>query len=597
MRGILDIKPFRELDAIRLAGACLVIPLDNTVWETAEWVRTVLDTSDCVVLATDAEGTIRYCNAEVTQLFGYEPSELLGRSPLQVLDRADLARRAPADNGEPGLDVLFARAKRGQADDREWLLVRKDGSKFSGRVTIRAASENGERIFVLVIHDATEGRRVEQALRESEQRFKGAFEHSPVGMALVSPDGYWLQANTALCRMLGYSEAELKRITFAEISHPDDLNLSITSDRELLGGKSDSYQIQKRYVRKDGQIVWAMVNASLVRGPDRRPLHFVAQIVDVTDQRQAEEARRETEERFRDLFENASDLIQCAGPDGRLQYVNRAWREKLGYSEEQIAGLSLMDIVHPDSLVEFMKSYELALRGKKVGAIVARFMAKTGEVIVVEGDISCSFRDERPVLVRGMFRDITDRKRYEELLDEYRRDLEAANARLEQANIRLRELATTDALTGLYNRLVFQRRLEDECKRSGRYGTPMSLILIDVDHFKSFNDTFGHPAGDETLQIVSRLLRSVARATDVVARFGGEEFAVVCPNTDLAGAVVVAERCRQAVEAASWKWRPVTVSAGVAQFTPDMPDATALVSAADRALYQAKNNGRNRVEK
>lgn len=574
-----------------------MIPPDNTVWETAEWVRTVLDTSDCIVLATDAEGTIRYCNAGVTQLFGYEPSELLGRSPQQLLDRVDLARRPPADNGEQGPDALFSRAKRGQADDRERLLIRKDGSKFSGRVAIRAATENGERIFVLVIHDATEGRRVEQALRESEQRFKGAFEHSPMGMALVSPDGYWLQANTALCRMLGYTEAELKRITFAEISHPDDLNLSITSDRELLGGKSDSYQIQKRYVRKDGQIVWAMVNASLVRGPDRRPLHFVAQILDVTDQRQAEEARRETEERFRDLFENASDLIQCAGPDGRLQYVNRAWREKLAYSEEQVCKLSLMDIVHPDSLVEFMKSYELALRGKPVGAIVARFMAKTGEVIVVEGDISCSFRDGRPVLVRGMFRDITDRKRYEELLDEYRRDLEAANARLEQANIRLRELATTDALTGLYNRLVFQRRLEDECKRSSRYGTPMSLILIDVDHFKSFNDTFGHPAGDEALQIVSRLLRSVARATDVVARFGGEEFAVVCPNTDLNGAVVVAERCRQAVESASWKWRPVTVSAGVAQFTADMPDATALVSAADRALYQAKNNGRNRVEK
>ena len=133
-------------------------------------------------------------------------------------------------------------------------------------------------------------------------------------MALVSPEGFWLQANPALCVMLGYSQDELRRLTFVDVSHPADVGVSITRDCELLGGHGESYQLQKRYLHKDGRVVWAAINVSLVRGPDRRPLHFVAQIMDVTAQRRAEEALRESEERFRDLFENASDLILCATP-------------------------------------------------------------------------------------------------------------------------------------------------------------------------------------------------------------------------------------------------------------------------------------------
>jgi diguanylate cyclase (GGDEF)-like protein len=174
--------------------------------------------------------------------------------------------------------------------------------------------------------------------------------------------------------------------------------------------------------------------------------------------------------------------------------------------------------------------------------------------------------------------------------------LEAERVRLlEEANARLAALATTDPLTGLANRRAFDEALAREAALVGRGARPLSLVLLDVDHFKGFNDAFGHPAGDEVLRRVGAVLRSCCRATDVAARTGGEEFAVLLPGTEGEGAGALAERLRRAVAAGPWPLRAVTVSAGVATLGAGGGAAERLVAAADRALYQAKRDGRNRV--
>jgi diguanylate cyclase (GGDEF)-like protein/PAS domain S-box-containing protein len=435
-----------------------------------------------------------------------------------------------------------------------------------------------------------------QGLRESEERFRGAFEHCSVGMALVAPDGRWLETNPAFCRMLGYSADELRLRTFVDVSHPDDVGVSITRDCELLSGTRDHYQLQKRYLRRDGSIVWALLSVSLVRDHDRKPQFFVAQVLDVSAQRRAEADLRESEERYRELFESASDLIQVADERGRLQYVNRAWRDKLGYGEHEVRGLALGDVLDPAHREPALKTLEGLGDGEASGVLEMRFRTRDGRAIVVEGTVSCSRRLAGPAVLRGIFRDVTERRAFEELLDEYRHGLEDANRKLAAANTRLEELATTDPLTGLKNRLVLQQKLEDEFQRTHRYRAPLSLILMDVDRFKAFNDTFGHLAGDEVLREVARLLGAAARTTDVVSRFGGEEFAILLPNTDLEGATSLAERFRVSIESAPWPRRRVTASFGVAAVTPEMADASALVSTADAALYRAKQFGRNRVE-
>ncbi|MBI3875595.1 MAG: diguanylate cyclase [Verrucomicrobia bacterium] len=175
------------------------------------------------------------------------------------------------------------------------------------------------------------------------------------------------------------------------------------------------------------------------------------------------------------------------------------------------------------------------------------------------------------------------------------RKLIATQLELNAANAKLAELAVTDGLTGLMNHRAFKERLAEEFQRAARYQLPFAMLLLDVDYFKSFNDTFGHPAGDEVLREVSRLIHTNIRDTDFAARYGGEEFVVLTPFTQRADALALAERVRAAIAGAPWKQRPVTASIGVACLDAKTKTFGELISAADAALYQSKQAGRNRV--
>ncbi len=171
----------------------------------------------------------------------------------------------------------------------------------------------------------------------------------------------------------------------------------------------------------------------------------------------------------------------------------------------------------------------------------------------------------------------------------------AVHQRLKRQNELLAELASVDELTATKNRRRFREDLELYFALWSRQAVPLSLVLLDVDHFKQYNDTFGHPAGDEVLRHVAGLLRGVSRNHNVVARYGGEEFAILLPSTPATEAMAVAERLRSQIEFHPWPLRPVTVSLGVATTRADTPSCGSLVEAADQALYQSKRLGRNRV--
>lgn len=166
-------------------------------------------------------------------------------------------------------------------------------------------------------------------------------------------------------------------------------------------------------------------------------------------------------------------------------------------------------------------------------------------------------------------------------------------------NARLRDLSLTDGLTQVANRLAFQDRLADEFRRAQRYDDPLSVILLDVDHFKMINDQFGHQAGDQVLRHLADVLKQAVRETDFVARYGGEEFAVLLPKTQLGGALTVAERICQDVRGihmTALKQMRVTASFGVSAYpSRSITNAEQLVQAADEAMYRAKNEGRNKI--
>ncbi len=180
-------------------------------------------------------------------------------------------------------------------------------------------------------------------------------------------------------------------------------------------------------------------------------------------------------------------------------------------------------------------------------------------------------------------------------------DLERSHEAIEQSNEALRELAIRDGLTGLFNHRHFKEVLEKELVRAERYERPLCLIMLDVDHFKKYNDTHGHPAGDEVLKILADIVISRLRDVDSAARYGGEEFAFLLPETVLKAGKMVAEDIRTHIEDYPFEGEEsqphgkVTISLGIAEFPSDSKDSSSLLKRADEALYEAKSKGRNRV--
>ncbi len=191
-------------------------------------------------------------------------------------------------------------------------------------------------------------------------------------------------------------------------------------------------------------------------------------------------------------------------------------------------------------------------------------------------------------VVAELEREVVERRRYQAMLEKYQKRLEATNADLEAQSC-------TDPLTGLSNRRNLEERLDEEVVRARRNGGELSLLMLDVDRFKSYNDTFGHPAGDEVIRRVGRILRENSRRSDIVARYGGEEFVVVLTNTDAECAIVLAERFRKMIEDARWEHAPITISIGLSGLSGGIRSGGTLIEEADRALYAAKESGRNRV--
>jgi diguanylate cyclase (GGDEF)-like protein len=180
-------------------------------------------------------------------------------------------------------------------------------------------------------------------------------------------------------------------------------------------------------------------------------------------------------------------------------------------------------------------------------------------------------------------------------LRDYQSRLEEYHERLELTNARLRTLSVTDDLTGLNNRFSFEEELRVAFESARQSDSQLSLLFVDADHFKSYNDEFGHPAGDEALRIIARYLKESMRSTDFIARIGGEEFVIVLPKTTPKRALVLAERCRKKLESCSCPERPITVSIGISSLEDRHIDSGMLISEADQALYHSKATGRNRV--
>jgi|SRR5579871_2866184 len=304
------------------------------------------------------------------------------------------------------------------------------------------------------------------------------------------------------------------------------------------------------------------------------------------------------DEGFHILLEAAPDAIVIVNDEGHIVLVNAHAERMFGYPRQEMLGQPV-EMLMPASLRDahhtYRNTYLAAPSPRPMGAAQDLWaQRKDGSAFPVEISLSPLPLAEGMHVISSL-RDITLRKRYERDLEEQVEHSREHAAELERANVRLTSLATQDELTGIKNIRGFWEHLEQEYHRALRSGLTLSLLMVDVDHFKQFNDTFGHPAGDTALRTVAQLLEKSVRAEDIVARYGGEEFALLLPNTGASEACIIAERLRSAISAHAWPQSAVTVSIGISTLTMTHVTPSALIEEADQALYISKRQGRDRV--
>tara|TARA_R100001509_G_scaffold165657_1_gene148642 strand:- start:2637 stop:3986 length:1350 start_codon:yes stop_codon:yes gene_type:complete len=303
---------------------------------------------------------------------------------------------------------------------------------------------------------------------------------------------------------------------------------------------------------------------------------------------------RENTELFESAFEYAAIGMALVSLEGRWLRVNNAAIELLGYSETELLTNYFQALTHPDDLDKDLELLREMLSGERdTYRMEKRYFHKNRQEIWALLSVSM-VRDEngKPEYFVSQMQDISAQKRAEAALQQRQKQLEALNDRLEQ-------LSSTDPLTQLNNRRALEGRLHEELSRSKRTGEPLSLLIVDVDHFKRYNDSYGHPEGDQALRALAAALRDVSRTNDTVARLGGEEFVLLLPHTDASGCCAVARRLAQLVSRLEGLRVAITVSTGGATPVPvigsiRIPTADALMRRADEALYRAKQEGRNR---
>ncbi len=420
----------------------------------------------------------------------------------------------------------------------------------------------------------------DDARRDSEERFRALFNQATVGVAQVdSATGQFVRVNQRYADILGYSPEEMVGMTFQSLTHPDDLAADLAQVRRLQSGDVPEYRLEKRYIHKDGHEVWGDLTVSSMWASGSAPGHHIAVVQDITARKRMEENLRANEQRLRSILERLPMGLCLVQDDGLISFRNQRYVQICGYTQEEV----------PDTDTWWQRAYPDAAERD---AIRQRLLdtRHLGVIPLAEYTIRCADGKYKPVEISGIFveggrlitmQDLSERKAAEEEIN---------------------QLAYYDPLTRLPNRRLLMDRLQQALATSARHQRSGALLMLDLDNFKTVNETRGHDRGDALLLQVAHRLRGCVHEDDTVARQGGDEFVVVLedlgdsPEEAAARAEDVGQRILGVlrepyqIDGAA---HHSSLSMGVTIYSGTRETVDELLKRADLALYQAKNAGRD----
>lgn len=569
---------------------------------------------DSLLVTRLSDGVIVEINEGFCIQTGFSRAEVLGKTTIDV----DLWQ-APAERRR----LMQELQQNGSVANFESLFLRKDGSQYSGLLNLRTFLLDETPHLVSVLHDITDRKRMEINLAENEQKYRLLFQDSPDAYLIIQ-DGVFVDCNPAACNMLLAQREQVLGCSPDQLSpefQPDGLR-SVHAAAEKINRalQSGSFTFEWVHRRMNGVEFFVDVTIARItlagkpalftswrdmttrkraedelRQSEQRYRNLAESNIDViyklgqeiSDRERAETALRESEKRYRLLAENTTDVIWIVDPASlRFLFVSPSVELLLGYTQAEIMAMHFADFIAPEMRHSFLEltnqRVERYLQQDKPSETYLdqlKHRRKDGSQVWTETVVTV-YENNEPVRaeIQGVSRDITVRKKLEE---------------------DLHYQATTDELTRTFNRRHFIQVAQAELKRANRQKHTVAIVLIDIDHFKHINDTYGHPAGDQALVIFTERCRESIRDIDVFARFGGDEFALLLPETNADQARFVVERVHQAIGDKPFILdnQPVivTLTAGAAVSHRSGEALDSLLIRADQALYLAKEAGRNRI--
>jgi diguanylate cyclase (GGDEF)-like protein/PAS domain S-box-containing protein len=549
--------PYRDATGA-IVGLIGTVRDETAIRRLEEETTRFFDLAPDMLCTAGANGRLERVNDAWTAVLGWTAEELRSRALIDFVHPDDRARASRE------LEMLFA----GLIDACATRLATRNGGWRAVEWSARVVPED-ERIYA-VARDVTDRHRMEDALAASEARYRTLVHNLPHS-AVVTFD-HDLRYTFAAGQLESVREGHVVGRSLAEV-WPQHAAMLTPRYRAALGGHVQAFEMAARQGAFWVQIAPLRDGDGVIEGG-------MLLVQDITAVKRAERDALEADERFKTAFEEAPIGMGIVTPEGRYLRVNQALCEITGYSAEQLLQTTCDAITHPDDVATGeLGRADLVAGREPIHHTEKRYLRPNGETVWVSVHATLvRDADGNPSHILGQIQDITDRRRLDE---------------------RLQHLVDHDPLTGLFNRRRFEQELDRHVTHVRRYGAAGALLVLDLDDFKSVNDTLGHNAGDDLIVSVGALLRTQLRDSDVVARLGGDEFAVLLPTGGPDEAEAVAAKLTAAVReeitvVGARRVRRITTSVGVAPFCDGDVTGEEMLINADVAMYEAKEAGRDR---